>query len=209
MKLVRPSTLLALAALAVWFFLLRPVSLGGPASYEIVSGTSMEPLLHAGDLVVTQAQSSYAIGELVVFRVPTGDPGAGSLIVHRLVGGDGESGYVTKGDNKPAPDLWHPKSSDILGRSWIELPGSGTVLLVLRQPLVLAALLGGLAGFAIFTSESAPSSTTGGDGSGPMPWKRRWKSSLGGKAAARGHPVPSLTPIHAMRERNAQRLAKR
>jgi signal peptidase I len=210
MKILKTSTVLALAALAGWFVLLRPVALGGPAAYEIVSGTSMEPGLHAGDLVVTQAQSSYAIGEVVVFRVPRDEQGAGSLVVHRLVGGNGEGGFVTQGDNKPTPDLWHPKSSDIIGRSWIALPGSGKVLLLFRQPLVLAALLGGLAGFWIFTSGSGTSSTTKrGLAGGLTEWIRGRSRHLSKAAASSGHPVASQTPVKDMRKRNAQTLARR
>jgi signal peptidase len=141
------------AFVVVWFFVLRPTALGGPLSGEIVSGHSMEPLLHTGDLVVSRAQSAYSAGDLIVFRVPDGQPGAGASIVHRIVGGDGTSGFVTKGDNNPSTDPWHPRASDVIGRSWIELPGTGAWLLVLRKPLVLAAIFGGLFGFWFLTTD--------------------------------------------------------
>jgi signal peptidase I len=145
----------AAACLAVgWFVLLRPVALGGSTTYEIVSGTSMEPRLHTGDLVIAHAESSYQVGEVVVYRVPADQLDAGSVIVHRIVGGDGTGGFIVMGDNKPAPDPWHPKTSDIVGRSWIELPGTGRLLLVVRTPLVLATVVGGLAGFWFLTSGS-------------------------------------------------------
>lgn len=139
--------------LVAWFLLLRPVSLGGPAGYEIVSGHSMEPLLHTGDLVVTQSQAVYGVGDLVVFRVPNGQPGAGSSVVHRIIGGDGSGGFTTKGDNNPGADPWHPRASDVIGRSWIQLSGSGAWLLVVRRPLVLAAIIGGLVGFWFLTTD--------------------------------------------------------
>jgi signal peptidase len=176
-----PSAAVAVV-LVVWFVLFRPVAFGGPAGYEVVTGKSMEPLLHTGDLVVTQSQAAYGVGDLIVFHVPSGQPGAGSSVIHRIVGGDGIQGFTVKGDNKPAPDSWHPKASDIIGRSWIELPGSGAWLLVLRRPLVLAAIIGGLAGFWIFTSGSGSSSTPRGEGgSGLMAWRRRRKNALQGE----------------------------
>ncbi len=189
------SRLAVLGLVVAWFLLLRPVALGGPAGYEIVSGSSMEPILHTGDLVITQSASTYAVGDLIAFHVPAGQPGAGSIVIHRIVGGDGASGFIVKGDNKPAADSWQPRASDLIGRSWIELPGSGKVLLLLRQPLVLAALLGGLAGVWFFTSESGTSSTTKrGLAGGPTGWIRRRSRRLSEAAEWSGHPVASLTP---------------
>lgn len=148
MKYVLTLPVLAAIGLAVaWFLLLRPIALGGPASYHIVSGTSMEPALHPKDLVIALAQSDYSVGDVVVLRVPDDQPLAGSLVVHRIVGGDGTSGFVVKGDNKPAPDPWRPTKSDIVGRSWIELPGGGAVVMMIRRPTTLAALLAGGAAF--------------------------------------------------------------
>jgi signal peptidase I len=125
----------------VWFFVLRPTALGGPLSLEIVSGQSMEPQLHTGDLVIARSQSTYSAGDLIVFRVPSGQVGAGASIVHRIVSGDSSTGFVTKGDNNPSPDAWHPTASDVLGRSWIELPGVGSVLAIARRPAFVAAFL--------------------------------------------------------------------
>jgi signal peptidase len=134
-----------------WFVLLRPVALGGPASYVVVSGVSMEPHLHTGDLVIAQAAPTYRTGDVVAYRVPAG-PAAGSLIIHRIIGGDASSGYLVQGDNKNEPDPWKPKAIDIIGRSWLEFPGSGRLLLALRTPTTLAIVLGTLAAAWFFTS---------------------------------------------------------
>jgi signal peptidase I len=170
--LSRLSTVAVVCLAVAWLVLLRPVALGGPATYAIVSGTSMEPLLHTGDLVIARAESSYAVGELVIYRVPAGQQDAGSVIVHRIIGGDGTSGFVVMGDNKPAPDPWHPKSSDIVGRSWVELAGSGRLLLVLRSPLVLATVIGGLAGLWFLTSGSKTRPPRSETGRGLRSWIR-------------------------------------
>jgi signal peptidase len=141
------SRLAAFSLIVAWFLLFRPVALGGPAAYEIVSGHSMEPLLHTGDLVITQIASSYAVGDLIAFHVPAGQPGEGSVVIHRIVGADGASGFIVKGDNKAMPDTWQPKVSDVIGHSWIAVPGSGDVLLTIRRPIVLGSLAAGLFAF--------------------------------------------------------------
>jgi signal peptidase len=139
----------------VWLLVLRPVALGGPASYEIVTGTSMEPHFHTGDLVITQTASSYAVGEIVVYRVPDGLPGAGSIIVHRIVG-EVTGGFSIQGDNKTAPDPWVVKATDIVGRSWVEIAGVGPAMLIARRPLVIATLIGGLGFLFLLTWKPAP-----------------------------------------------------
>jgi signal peptidase len=147
------TRLAAFSLIVAWFLLLRPVALGGPAAYEIVSGHSMEPLLHTGDLVITLRKSTYGVGDLIAFHVPAGQLGAGSIVIHRIVAGDGASGFIVKGDNKATPDAWQPKASDVIGQSWIALPGSGAVLLSLRRPIVLAGLAAGVFTFWFLMSD--------------------------------------------------------
>jgi signal peptidase len=157
-RIGRTVGLLAVAAIAVgWLILFRPVVLGGPATYLVVSGDSMEPSLHGGDLVIVRADAPYRAGDVVAFRVPDGHPGAGSLVIHRVIGGNVTQGFVVQGDNKDAPDPWRPTSTEILGRSWITVPGSGRLLLAAKEPIVLAALLGASAGLLVLASGSGRS----------------------------------------------------
>lgn len=134
----------------LWFALFRPVVLGGPASYEVVAGVSMEPGLKPGDLVIAQTQPTYGRGDVIVFHVPTDAAGPGPLVIHRIVGGTATSGFIVKGDNKPAPDPWHPKAADIVGRSWLRIPGAGEWLTIVRRPTVLGAIAAGVAAFWFF-----------------------------------------------------------
>jgi len=131
------------ALLVAWFLMLRPDSLGGPATYVMVDGQSMEPGLRGGDLAVVRQQHSYAIGEIVAFRVPKGEPGEGAMVVHRIVG-EAPEGFVTQGDNREAPDSWRPTADDIVGRVWFSVPGGGHFVYLLRQPLALGAVVGGV-----------------------------------------------------------------
>ena len=123
-----------------WALFLRPTSLGGPATYIVIRGDSMLPGYHSGDLVILQAAGSYAAGDAIGYRVPEGEVGAGHVVVHRIVGGDGSEGFTVVGDNNPAPDPWLPRTSDVAGKVWLLLPGFGRVVATLHQPAVAGAL---------------------------------------------------------------------
>jgi signal peptidase len=115
-----------------------PASLGGRTSYSIVSGHSMNPTYHTGDLVVLQRARTYQVGDIVVYRIPAGEPASGQYVVHRIVGGGNVTGFITKGDNNPSVDIWTPHNIDIQGRAVMLLPQVGWVLRQGRDPLVYA-----------------------------------------------------------------------
>lgn len=143
------GTVLTFACLVGWFFLFRPPALGGTASFIGVSGISMTGTFSNGSLAVVEKKSSYQVGNIVAYRIPAGEPGAGENIIHRIVGGNGTSGFVTKGDHNSYTDhFWHPKTADVIGRVWFVIPGGATWLAKLRQPLTLAVLVG-LISFAL------------------------------------------------------------
>jgi signal peptidase I len=141
--------LLSVAAFVAWLLILGPTAIGGPATYVWVSGISMEPTLETGDLVIVRRADGYAEGDIVAFRVPQGEPGAGSLVIHRIVGGSAGTGFITQGDNKRRPDSWRPTPEDIVGSSWLVVPGAGFVVTWLREPSVFAALAAALTVFSL------------------------------------------------------------
>jgi signal peptidase I len=146
MIVIRVVFVIALLAMSLaWLLLFRPTFLGGPATYVIVAGRSMEPTLDSGALVMVRQRGSYGNGDIVAFRVPEGKPGEGAIVIHRIVGGSADEGFVVRGDNKEGPDPWHPAKDDIVGKRWFSLPGGSRFLAILRAPLPLAALAGGLA----------------------------------------------------------------
>jgi len=165
----RAAIWLALLGLLLgWFLLFRPSVLGGPASYVMVSGHSMEPTLHGSDLAVLQKRSDYHPGDIVAFRVPEGEPGEGSTVIHRIVDGNAEEGYIVQGDNKERPDFWRPTGEDILGRMWFSIPGGGYFLAFLRQPLILGSVVGGVGMLTVLSGGSRkPASRTGTSQSKP------------------------------------------
>lgn len=123
----------------VWLVLLRPLFLGGPASYIVVSGVSMEPTMHTGDVVVVHRHDEYEVGDVIAYRIDDDD-----VVIHRIVGGNATDGFVTQGDNRQHVDGWHPRPEEILGSRWLHIPGAGDRLLWLTNPgnigFVLAAI---------------------------------------------------------------------
>ncbi len=91
-----------------------------------------------------RSTGSYEVGDLITYRVPEGDIGAGSQVIHRIIGGNGVDGYVTQGDNKPNADRWHPTDSDVVGEEWFSIARGGYYLLWLRQPTVFGAFMAAL-----------------------------------------------------------------
>jgi len=123
-----------------WGALLRPVTLGGPASYVIVAGNSMEPAMSGGALVVALPEDTYQRGDVIVYRVPQGEPGEGARVIHRIVGGSAQDGFRTRGDARAEADRWRPRPSDIDGAAVLEVPLLGRGALLMSAPTVLATL---------------------------------------------------------------------
>jgi signal peptidase len=134
----------ALAGACLWLAL--PQGLGGRAAWVLVSGTSMLPRLHTGDLVLVEHESSYHVGEVVAYRVPKGDVGAGHVVIHRIIGGNGTTGWTLQGDNRTAPDLWRPTNHDLVGAKELRIPHAWLLLRIFHMPVLLALF----AAFAVF-----------------------------------------------------------
>jgi signal peptidase len=136
------SLALMVLAVAGWTTFLRPTSLGGPADYVIVEGHSMEPTFRSDDVVVGFKQGSYHAGDVVIYRVPDGEPAGGDRVIHRIVGGSAQAGFVLQGDNKDGVDPWRPKPDDIIGKEQLHVPRAGAALVFLRTPLGIALVAG-------------------------------------------------------------------
>lgn len=145
-------TLSVLVGLAAWAVFLRPTFLGGDTTYVIVSGTSMEPTLRAGDLVLARRRTAYAVGDVVVYGARPEGAAADKLIIHRIVGGSARDGYVLRGDNRDRRDVWRPRSGDVRGALVIGIPAVGAVLAKLQEPRFLTAALAGVLVFLVVTA---------------------------------------------------------
>jgi signal peptidase I len=135
LPLAKLAALVCVVGTCLWFGL--PQGLGGRAGWVLVSGTSMLPRFHTGDLVLVEHQSGYHVGEVVAYRVPQGQVGAGHTVIHRIIGGDGKTGWKLQGDNRTAPDLWYPTNHDVIGAKQLRIPHAWFVLRIFHMPLLL------------------------------------------------------------------------
>lgn len=136
------------AALPAWFFL-APSPLGGSTAYFVITGSSMEPGLEGGDLVVVHAAGRYEPGDVVAYRSAV----AGRTFVHRIVRSEGER-FILKGDANGFADSTRPVSAEIDGKLWFAVPKVGALLGWLALPLHAAAI-GGLLVLLLFGSGGA------------------------------------------------------
>jgi signal peptidase len=129
--------------LVVGFLVLgRAGFVASPVSYAVVSGHSMEPTFHTGDVVLLVRSGKYRKGEIVGYEVPKGGPGAGLIIIHRIVGGNVREGFIMRGDNKQYADPWRPRPRDIVGTERAMVPKVGLATRYVRSRAGLAALAG-------------------------------------------------------------------
>jgi signal peptidase I len=121
---------------ALWWFL-APPQVGGRTAWAVVHGTSMEPRLHDGDLVLVRARSSYDTGDVVLFSSETL---GGAHVLHRVTQHEGGH-YVTRGDNRTQDDPDKFTQDAIVGKLWLTFPGAGSTLAWAAQPLPLAVIV--------------------------------------------------------------------
>lgn len=137
--MARLMTLAPLLLLLGGLLFLRPPLLGGATSYVIVSGRSMQPTLWGGDLVLARKARSYAVGDVVAYHPPD----AAGLVIHRIIGREGE-GFTFQGDNNDWVDPWTAPPDQIAGKGWLVIPRVGAVFAYLQAPARMAAVVGAL-----------------------------------------------------------------
>jgi signal peptidase I len=143
------------ALVAVWFVCFRPSALGGWVTSVVIRGDSMLPTYETGDLVVLTPQPTYRVGDVVGYRVPAGELGAGLLVVHRIVD-ETRGRFILRGDNNPAPDPWQPSARDVAGSVVVAAPGLGRALAWIRQPAVIAAAAAAIVVWLVVLQPATP-----------------------------------------------------
>jgi signal peptidase I len=130
-----PAAVIAVVLLgAAWLFF-APAQLGGAARYAVVEGSSMEPGLERGDLVVVRAGNEPQIGDVVLYR----NDQLGVRVLHRVIDREGAR-LVLKGDANDFVDDARPRPDHVTGSLWFSIPRAGSALLWLRVPMHAALL---------------------------------------------------------------------
>src|SRR5699024_9769264 len=127
-----------------------PREIGGPASYVVVTGSSMEPTYSDGDLVIARNHDSYDIDDVIVYDVPDEHEFS---VVHRVIG-ESDGHYITKGDNRDEPDGWEISDDDVFGSVSRHIPRGGAAIRFLRRPPVVFGLVLGLGVLAFYKPDS-------------------------------------------------------
>jgi signal peptidase I len=135
-------TVTAVIAMAVlWLSGLAPVQLGGTLSSMAVSGISMEPTIHDGELVVLRQDADLGVGDVAAYR----NADAKATFLHRIVATQGDDGFIFQGDNLGWRDPGVATRAQIKGVLWFKLPVGGNVLAWFQEPVHGAVLaVGGL-----------------------------------------------------------------
>lgn len=134
----RRNTVLTMSLLlmaGLWYVFLGPRQLGGPVTYVVTSGNSMEPRIGNGDLVLTRAKTDYRVGDVVAYNSPE----IKKTVLHRIVEVDGEH-FVLQGDNNDWLDKHRPTAGEIYGEEWVHVAGAGKLIDWMRSPIVLVAV---------------------------------------------------------------------
>jgi hypothetical protein len=106
------SALILVLMAALWFTF-APVQFGGQSSYIMIT---------------------YDVGNIVTYRHPTIGP-----VIHRIIDRT-EDTYTFKGDNNDWIDSYEPTSAELIGKSWIHIPGAANIILKLRSSVGIVLL---------------------------------------------------------------------
>lgn len=116
-----------LAAVLVTFSVL---SATGYVKARVVLTGSMQPSINPGDIVLTAPVTRIEpkIDDVAAYQARRFDGAPIGVFTHRIIDGDGQSGWILKGDNNPSPDIQKPTNSDILGVVIFVIPWLGNLL---------------------------------------------------------------------------------
>jgi signal peptidase I len=122
------------------------LNVSGLIKSQIVLTGSMSPAINPGDMVISTTPDKKApkIGDVVVYSGKRLDGTKVASFAHRIISGDGQTGFTVKGDNNPNADTQRPVVSEIEGVVLLTIPFVGQLL----NPQVFVLLL--LVGFGIW-----------------------------------------------------------
>ncbi len=128
---------------AILWATLAPPQLGGQTMLATSYGTSMEPMVHRGDVLILRKGGPARVGDVVGYRSEL----LNRIVVHRVKRIENGK-LVLKGDNNDFLDPERVPQSAVVGHLALHVPEAGVALEELRKPRSAAAL-GILAAFFI------------------------------------------------------------
>ena len=130
MKKIGSATTILGYVLAAVLVTFSALSATGYVKARIVLTGSMQPSINPGDIVITAPVTRIEpkIGDVAAYQARRFDGAPVGVFTHRIMSGDGQSGWVLKGDNNPSPDVQKPTNSDILGVVIFVIPWLGNLL---------------------------------------------------------------------------------
>ena len=137
-----PAVLTVGLAAALWATL-APPQLGGQTMLATSYGSSMEPMVHRGDVLILRKGGPARVGDVVGYRSEL----LNRVVVHRVKRIENGK-LVLKGDNNDFLDPERVPQSAVVGHLALHVPEAGVALEELRKPRSAAAL-GILAAFYI------------------------------------------------------------
>lgn len=122
------------------------LNISGVIKSQIVLTASMSPTINPGDMVISTTPDKKApkIDDVVVYSGKRFDGTKVASFAHRIIAGDGQTGFTVKGDNNPNADTQRPVLSEIEGVVLLTIPFVGQLL----NPQIFVLLL--LCGFGIW-----------------------------------------------------------
>jgi signal peptidase I len=177
------AAIMLMAAIGVW------AALTDRASYLVTYGVSMNPVYHAGDLVIVTRADSYEIGQIAAYYGADGKV----EVLHRIIGGDAEGGFVFKGDNNSSVDPVKPTADELIGRAVLHVPKVGSWLKPLLSPTSL-----GMVGFLIVSGGAAAVRSRRDIPRGQRKKRVKGMSSQGGSWAVALSVAKAVGRLHPM-----------
>jgi signal peptidase I len=143
------ALVLAEIAVGLWIFF-APTKLGGSSTYAVTAGVSMQPLLYKNDLAIVRAETSYHVGDVVLYNSAV----LGRPVLHRIILIQNGQ-YYFKGDNNNFVDPGYATRSELVGKLWVHVPDVGAAVEWFGQPFH-AALLAGVASMFVVLAGGKP-----------------------------------------------------
>jgi len=115
------------------------LNISGAIKSQIVLTASMSPTINPGDMVISTSPERVApeVGDVVVYSGKRFDCTKVASFAHRIIAGNGQTGFTVKGDNNPSADTQQPVLSEIEGVVLVTIPFVGQLL----NPQIFVLLL--------------------------------------------------------------------